>query len=505
MGELAERQAVLEAMFQQYDTENSGELTPNQLQALHSSIRFGGISLPQVKAAMCYTCMCDDVACEQDELFDVLQEMDRRYFLVQDFRWEFSLLDAHQSDFITEDQGSSILMKVGVDQEEKLKTEMNEKLKQKEEEERGKKEAEERERLDKERRDREEAERQRELEIIEVQQALEAQRELEKKAKELEEQKKRELEEAKDDEEQAKLAAEREKIAEEEAKKAREAAKLAKDAASRQEAEEAEKAAREKAKQERNQKIRRELKVAIKKRDKKMLVKSVENFKNAKLADTDKDLPKAEKILKLFKAKDDLEDAMERRNLEDLEKSINFVKKNTFEADLPHEMIRANKMLINLKRLKRLRDEILNLKQSTVAEIRSYSKPPRVVHQVMIGTYLLLGNKEKTLKDWKGMQALIGKTGKDGLKRRVMEFKLETSDTGIAERSKAILDEFDLETVRDVSAGAAVFYAWGTATIEEIIDYHNQKKDGEDVSGKESGAKKTIKLSTQSGTLTVKI
>ncbi|XP_033109591.1 uncharacterized protein LOC117110867 [Anneissia japonica] len=103
------------------------------------------------------------------------------------------------------------------------------------------------------------------------------------------------------------------------------------------------------------------------------------------------------------------------------------------------------------------------------------------------------------------MQALIGKTGKDGLKRRVMEFKLETSDTGIAERSKAILDEFDLETVRDVSAGAAVFYAWGTATIEEIIDYHNQKKDGEDVSGKESGAKKTIKLSTQSGTLTVKI
>ena len=38
------------------------------------------------------------------ELFDLLQEMDRRYFLVQDLRWEFSMLDLNMTDSITEEQ-----------------------------------------------------------------------------------------------------------------------------------------------------------------------------------------------------------------------------------------------------------------------------------------------------------------------------------------------------------------------------------------------------------------
>ena len=100
----------------------------------------------------------------------------------------------------------------------------------------------------------------------------------------------------------------------------------------------------------------------------------------------------------LKSAPPDLVKAMDKRSLEDLEKAINFVKKHGFEAYMPEEMIKANKMLLSLKRLKRLRDEILNLKQSTVAEIRSYSKPPDQVHKVMIATYLLLGNKEKELQ-----------------------------------------------------------------------------------------------------------
>ena len=51
-----------------------------------------------------------------------------------------------------------------------------------------------------------------------------------------------------------------------------------------------------------------------------------------------------------------------------------------------------------LRRLERIRAEILELKQSTVAEIRSYQKPPPIVHTVMTGTFLLLGNSEKETK-----------------------------------------------------------------------------------------------------------
>lgn len=56
----------------------------------------------QVEASLKYVCATDTVMLE--ELYDLLQEMDRRYFLVQNFRWEFSLLDKDKKDVITEEQ-----------------------------------------------------------------------------------------------------------------------------------------------------------------------------------------------------------------------------------------------------------------------------------------------------------------------------------------------------------------------------------------------------------------
>lgn len=52
---------------------------------------------------MKYVCASQD-GCTVEELHDLLQEMDRRFFLVQDLRWEFSLLDREQKDTITEHQ-----------------------------------------------------------------------------------------------------------------------------------------------------------------------------------------------------------------------------------------------------------------------------------------------------------------------------------------------------------------------------------------------------------------
>ena len=55
---------------------------------------------------------------------------------------------------------------------------------------------------------------------------------------------------------------------------------------------------------ERNDRIRKDLKVAIKKKDRTLLNKSVSEFKKAKLADTEGDLHKAERILTQMKAKE---------------------------------------------------------------------------------------------------------------------------------------------------------------------------------------------------------
>lgn len=55
---------------------------------------------------------------------------------------------------------------------------------------------------------------------------------------------------------------------------------------------------------------------------------------------------------------------------------------------------------------------------------------------------------------------MIGKTGKESLKRRVMEFKVKDAKPEVAKEAKSILLKYDIDEVRDVSAGAATFYLW---------------------------------------------
>ena len=54
----------------------------------------------------------------------------------------------------------------------------------------------------------------------------------------------------------------------------------------------------------------------------------------------------------------------------------------------------------------------------------------------------------------------MGKTGKEGLKRRCLELEPRDIHPGAGARAKEICENFDLDDVRDVSAGAATFYVW---------------------------------------------
>ena len=55
-------------------------------------------------------------------------------------------------------------------------------------------------------------------------------------------------------------------------------------------------------------------------------------------------------------------------------------------------------LLFKLRRIEKLRHDILNLDSKTIAEIKSYSKPPDAVHFVMCATFLLLGESDKNLR-----------------------------------------------------------------------------------------------------------
>ncbi|KAK7508272.1 hypothetical protein BaRGS_00000511 [Batillaria attramentaria] len=478
MGEIsaADRKQTLQHVFNQYDLEQKGELTPIQVQILHGDIRMGGLSLPQVLASIKYSCVGD--VCQVSELHDLLQEMDRRYFLLQDLRWEFSLLDRQNMDAISVEQARWLIQAVhgkhfsrqkwerflksravpgssiGFAEIEVMLCDIPSRTELKDEEDLQRQEEEEEDRLRKERE--EEEERRRRL-------AEEEQRKREEK-----EEMYKNVEKHKEDAERA------EKETDEELKKLRKQ-KDGADEKKKAELEDKEKDLSKALRDHRHRRIRYQLKAAVKSRDKFQLEYSITEFKEAKLSDDDMDLEKAQRLLRQFNAKEGLHKAMSKREIQELERAMTFVRTHGFEIELAHEMTKAHHLLGRLRRLERIRHEILELKQSTVAEIRSYTNPPPIVHTVMTAVFLLLGHQEKETRDWKAVQALVGKTGKESLKRRCLELKADKLPLNIVNRSKTLLGKFELDEVRDISAGAATFYVWATATIEDVLD-----KDHED-------------------------
>ena len=54
----------------------------------------------------------------------------------------------------------------------------------------------------------------------------------------------------------------------------------------------------------------------------------------------------------------------------------------------------------------------------------------------------------------------MGKTGKEGLKRRCLGCEPIKIPPEAAQRAKQLIVSYQLDEVRDVSAGAATFYLW---------------------------------------------
>ncbi|XP_025111092.1 vicilin-like seed storage protein At2g18540 isoform X2 [Pomacea canaliculata] len=509
MGEITvvDDKQILQNVFYQYETECKGELTPIQVQTLHSDMRIGGLSFEQVTAAIQYTCV--EHVCTMSELKDLLQEMDRRYFLLQDLRWEFSVLDREGKDTITIEQARWLTQAVHGKYFSRRKWDHFLKSRPVPESRIGFAEIEvllcelpSRASLEEEERLQQQEEKEKLWRKIEFEEALKQERENMKKEKELEKKKKIKAKEDKEEErrreeeqrtrlEEEKLRIEQEKkgekekdnnldILREEAEKAeKEASDRLQDVTrrkrgasdkERRELEDEEKRLHKVAKENKHKRIRIQLKVAIKSQEKFQLEYSIKEFQKAELSDDDMDLEKAVQLLRKISAKDGLHQAMNKREITELERAMAFVREHGYHADLEKEMASAGHLLGRLKRLERIRHEILELKQSTVAEIRSYTNPPPVVHSVMTAVFLLLGHKEKETKDWKAVQALVGKTGKESLKRRCLELKSDSLTDNIVQRAKALLEKFALDEVRDISAGAATFYVWATATIEDFLD-----------------------------------
>ncbi|XP_078601804.1 uncharacterized protein LOC144876434 [Branchiostoma floridae x Branchiostoma japonicum] len=167
------------------------------------------------------------------------------------------------------------------------------------------------------------------------------------------------------------------------------------------------------------------------------------------------------------RVKKKLRDAMKARNSKRLRNAIEEYTELGLSLKEPIYK-EAKKRLGVLERLLQHRHAILKMESKTVSEIRGYKRPPAAVQQVMTATFLLLGNSKKETKEWKSLQALMGRTGKESLKRLVKKFQPNDVPPGKVHAAKAELKGLTKQDVHGVSSGAATFFVWVTEMIADV-------------------------------------
>ncbi len=93
----------------------------------------------------------------------------------------------------------------------------------------------------------------------------------------------------------------------------------------------------------------------------------------------------------------DLRDAIRRRHVGVLDRTIADVQSSPYAYQLNTQLEAAVKLRDHLKELNTYNHDILEMEQTTISELRSYQRPPTCVHDVMAATYMLLGHDEDRL------------------------------------------------------------------------------------------------------------
>lgn len=189
------------------------------------------------------------------------------------------------------------------------------------------------------------------------------------------------------------------------------------------------------------------------------LSKAIEKFEALELDDKG-DLAAAYDALELKKVQKELKDAINRRHLETLEKAIAHANVSRFREKVTHLIKEAEDVRDHLRKLDRIAHEVLSMQQTTISELRSYKYPPQIVFEIMQAVFLMLGDKPRYVEEWADIQALMGRTGKDGLLRRVRQFDTQNVQNDTEQHVEKVLGKHTEYEACVASAGAGTFYVW---------------------------------------------
>nr|XP_022341994.1 uncharacterized protein LOC111135861 isoform X3 [Crassostrea virginica] len=195
---------------------------------------------------------------------------------------------------------------------------------------------------------------------------------------------------------------------------------------------------------------------------------ALDDLKNLGLASVKEEIQYGETELNVMRCRRELNEGTELKDMDALKSALQLTKTKNVENRLTEEVVRAKAMLDRLRNIARLMHAVLGLDQKTIAEIKGYQHPPPAVHHVMMASLLLLGHWEEETEDWRNVQIALGKMGKESIKRKIQELKVNDIPLDVALGARDLIRDFTLDQVRMVSAGGATFYIWVRGLTEEI-------------------------------------
>ena len=145
-------------------------------------------------------------------------------------------------------------------------------------------------------------------------------------------------------------------------------------------------------------------------------------------------------------------------------------------------------LMLRLKELKDLKNLLLKLNQREIAKIKSMNAPIQDIVDIVNAMLILLGTPKNQIKDWKSMRGILGRTGKESLKRKIMSFDVANVSEEAHERSLVLMSGVELDRVAKVSSTGSIFYAFVRGALTMLSGSHEELQE------REIGAKKIREL-----------
>ena len=212
--------------------------------------------------------------------------------------------------------------------------------------------------------------------------------------------------------------------------------------------------------------VRNKMKVAVILQDQTKIQESMEEFKAKNVPDTGGEFSSGAEALVLFSLRDNLSKALESNKIESIQDTMNAIHSHNYKDALQTELIEAKFRIKKLRRLMSLRHQIMELNQNALAEVKSYNDPSSVVKDVFYATFRLLGENKKSLKDWTSVCGLLGKLGKENVRRRIVNFSPDQITDNVVFEIRQLLDQYEMADVRAVSVAAGAFFVWARGVVD---------------------------------------